>query len=109
MLGTPGDTPDPLALQSALEAQGFTTSPLQSKGHTLLAWTQLQSKPVKGNPDQLQARLAGARAADAGLLISVTADSVVRLVPPLILSTAEADEIVAILAPLISAFLKETA
>ena len=49
------------------------------------------------------------RAADAGLLISVTADSVVRLVPPLILSTAEADEIVAILAPLISAFLKETA
>ena len=67
LLGTPGDTPDPLALQSALEAQGFTTSPLQSKGHTLLAWTQLQSKPVKGNPDQLQARLAGARAADAGL------------------------------------------
>ena len=49
------------------------------------------------------------RAADAGLLISVTADSVVRLVPPLILSTSEADEIVAILAPLISAFLKETA
>nr|CBA33127.1 Acetylornithine aminotransferase 1 [Curvibacter putative symbiont of Hydra magnipapillata] len=49
------------------------------------------------------------RAADAGLLISVTADSVVRLVPPLILSAAEADEIVAILAPLIAAFLKETA
>jgi len=49
------------------------------------------------------------RAADAGLLISVTADSVVRLVPPLILSTTEADEIVAILAPLIAAFLKETA
>ena len=67
LLGTRGDTPDPLELQSALEAQGFSTSPLQSKGHTLLAWTQLQSKPVKGNPDQLQARLAGARAADAGL------------------------------------------
>jgi acetylornithine/N-succinyldiaminopimelate aminotransferase len=49
------------------------------------------------------------RAADAGLLISVTADSVVRLVPPLILSTTEADQIVAILAPLISAILKETA
>jgi acetylornithine aminotransferase len=49
------------------------------------------------------------RAADAGLLISVTADSVVRLVPPLILSVAEADEIVALLAPLIAAFLKETA
>jgi acetylornithine/N-succinyldiaminopimelate aminotransferase len=47
------------------------------------------------------------RAADAGLLISVTADTVVRLVPPLILSHAEADEIIAILCPLISAFLKE--
>ena len=41
------------------------------------------------------------RAADRGLLISVTADSVIRLVPPLILTQAEADEIVAILCPLI--------
>ena len=47
------------------------------------------------------------RAADAGLLLSVTADSVIRLVPPLILSMAEADEIVAILVPIIEAFLKE--
>ena len=47
------------------------------------------------------------RAADAGLLISVTADSVIRLVPPLILTTAEADEIVALLAPLVQAFLAE--
>jgi acetylornithine aminotransferase len=46
---------------------------------------------------------------DAGLLISVTADSVVRLVPPLILTVAEADEIVAILCPLISNFLKANA
>ncbi|MRD47792.1 aspartate aminotransferase family protein [Caenimonas koreensis] len=45
------------------------------------------------------------QAADAGLLISVTADSVIRLVPPLILTEAEADEIVAILAPLVKAFL----
>jgi acetylornithine/N-succinyldiaminopimelate aminotransferase len=49
------------------------------------------------------------RAADAGLLISVTADTVVRLVPPLILTGAEADEIIAILVPLISALIKETA
>ncbi|MBK6867372.1 MAG: aspartate aminotransferase family protein [Burkholderiales bacterium] len=47
------------------------------------------------------------RAADAGLLISVTADSVVRLVPPLILSQAEADELVGILVPLIEAFVNE--
>ena len=47
------------------------------------------------------------RAAEAGLLISVTADSVIRLVPPLILSSAEADEIVALLAPLVKALLAE--
>ncbi len=47
------------------------------------------------------------RAADAGLLISVTADSVIRLVPPLILSTAEADEIAALLAPLVTTLLAE--
>jgi acetylornithine aminotransferase len=39
--------------------------------------------------------------ADAGLLISVTADSVVRLLPPLTMTTAEADEVVQILCPLI--------
>jgi acetylornithine aminotransferase len=49
------------------------------------------------------------QAADHGLLISVTADSVVRLVPPLVLTAAEADEIVAILCPLIVALLKDTA
>ncbi|VTU35332.1 Acetylornithine aminotransferase [Variovorax sp. PBL-H6] len=47
------------------------------------------------------------RACEAGLLLSVTADSVIRLVPPLILSVAEADEIVAILAPLVKTFLAE--
>ena len=49
------------------------------------------------------------RAADAGLLLSVTADSVIRLVPPLILSADEAGEIVARLVPLIKAFLAEQA
>ena len=47
------------------------------------------------------------RAADAGLLLSVTADRVIRLVPPLILSPAEATQIVAILAPLVRQFLAE--
>ena len=45
------------------------------------------------------------QAVDKGLLISVTADSVVRLVPSLILTGAEAEEIAAILCPLITAFL----
>jgi acetylornithine aminotransferase len=47
------------------------------------------------------------RAADKGLLLSVTADSVIRLVPPLILAEAEADEIVGILCPLIKQLLGE--
>ena len=47
------------------------------------------------------------RAAEAGLLISVTADNVIRLVPPLIITEAEADEIVALLVPLVKKFLAE--
>jgi len=49
------------------------------------------------------------RAAEAGLMLSVTADKVIRLVPPLILSADEAAMIVAILCPLIRAFLAEGA
>lgn len=48
------------------------------------------------------------RSSDAGLLLSVTADRVVRLVPSLILSAEEAAQIVAILCPIIKAFLAET-
>jgi acetylornithine/N-succinyldiaminopimelate aminotransferase len=44
-------------------------------------------------------------AAHAGLMLSVTADRVIRLVPPLILSQDEAAQIVAILCPLIKTFL----
>ena len=47
------------------------------------------------------------RAAENGLLISVTADTVVRMVPALIMTTAEADEVVAILCPLIRQLLQE--
>ncbi len=44
-------------------------------------------------------------AAQAGLMLSVTADKVIRLVPPLILSADEAAQIVAILCPIIKTFL----
>ena len=47
------------------------------------------------------------RAAAAGLMLSVTADKVIRLVPPLILSADEAAQIVAILCPIIKGFLAE--
>jgi acetylornithine aminotransferase len=49
------------------------------------------------------------RALEAGLLINVTRDRVVRLLPPLTLNTAEADEIVKILVPLIKTFNAESA
>jgi acetylornithine/N-succinyldiaminopimelate aminotransferase len=48
-----------------------------------------------------------ARAAEAGLMISVTADRVIRLVPPLIMNADEARQVVALLAPLVKAFLAE--
>ncbi|MFT7724067.1 MAG: aspartate aminotransferase family protein [Roseateles sp.] len=55
-------------------------------------------------------RPAGAlltQALDAGLLISVTADRVVRLLPPLILTDDEAREIAARLVPLVKALLAQ--
>lgn len=45
------------------------------------------------------------RAARAGLLISVTAERVIRLLPPLIITPADGDEVVRILAPLVREFL----
>jgi acetylornithine aminotransferase len=49
------------------------------------------------------------RAAEAGLLMSITADRVIRLLPALILTREEATRIVEILVPLIRAFLAEGA
>ncbi len=48
-----------------------------------------------------------AQARQAGLLINVTADSVIRLLPSLILSKAEAEQILDILCPLIIHFLAQ--
>ncbi|MFG6417123.1 aspartate aminotransferase family protein [Roseateles sp. DC23W] len=47
------------------------------------------------------------QALDAGLLISITADRVVRLLPPLILTHDEAHQIAALLLPLITAHLAQ--
>jgi acetylornithine aminotransferase len=48
------------------------------------------------------------RALAAGLVTNVTADKVVRLLPPLIIKEEEAKQLVAILAPIVKAFLAET-
>lgn len=64
LLGTP---PAPAlldAVNEGLARQGYSSSPLDSQGQPLQAWTRLQSRPVRGNPDQLQAELAGARASE---------------------------------------------
>jgi acetylornithine aminotransferase len=45
----------------------------------------------------------------AGLLINVTADRIVRLLPPLIMSADEARQVVDILSPLIQDFLSQPA
>ena len=53
--------------------------------------------------------LIGRGAEEANLLFSVTADSVIRLVPALIMTRAEADELVSRLAALVKKFLSEGA
>ncbi|MGM9514155.1 aspartate aminotransferase family protein [Roseateles sp. DB2] len=56
-------------------------------------------------------RPAGAmvgRCAEAGLMINVTADRVIRLVPALVMSSEEAAQVVSLLAPQIKQFLSET-
>ena len=83
-------------LRAALREQlGSMDGVLDIRGQGLMIGVEL-SKPC--------GQLIG-QAAEAGLLLSVTADTVIRLVPPLILSTAEADELVAKLKPLVQAVL----
>jgi acetylornithine aminotransferase len=47
-------------------------------------------------------------ALDAGLLINVTMDTVVRLLPPLIMNESEARQLLSILVPLVRSFLSRT-
>ncbi|MGZ5266694.1 MAG: acetylornithine/succinylornithine family transaminase [Caldimonas sp.] len=49
------------------------------------------------------------RAAEAGLMISITAERVIRLLPALIMTAEEAGQVVALLCPLIEDFLKTPA
>ena len=49
------------------------------------------------------------RALDAGLLINVTMDNVIRLLPPLVMNEVEARGVLSILVPLVRAFLAQPA
>lgn len=48
------------------------------------------------------------RALASGLVVNVTAERVIRLLPPLVIQDAEARQVVEILAPVVKAFLAET-
>ncbi len=85
------------ALKEALAPELAQRSVLEVRGQGLLLGIEL-AKPCGA---------LVALCAEHGLLISVTAESVLRMAPPLILSSAEADEIVAILCPLIKASVAE--
>ncbi|WP_296449327.1 aspartate aminotransferase family protein [Rhodoferax sp. UBA5149] len=87
------------ALAQALSAELATHGVKEIRGQGLMIGVEL-AKPCSA--------LVGQCAAN-GLLISVTADTVIRLVPPLIMTTTEADEVVSILCPLIKQLLSAAA
>ena len=87
-------------LKSGLAAAlAGTTGVLEIRGQGLMIGVELE-RPCA---------VLVSRALDAGLLINVTRDRVVRLLPPLILSQEEADQIIKILVPLIKTFIAEKA
>jgi len=107
-----------LAVVDALESEGLLAN-AHDVGEYLKAGLQaeLGSLPgvveVRGRGLMLGVELArpcgvlASRALEAGLLINVTRERVIRLLPPLILSRAEADTLIGILCPLVKRFLAE--
>jgi len=83
-------------LADALAAELASKAVREIRGQGLMIGVDL-SKPCGALVQQC---------ADQGLLISVTADTVIRLVPPLIMTEAEADEVVRILVPLVKQLLQ---
>ncbi len=92
------------SMGEALRA-GFTTALAGAKGVVAIRGVGLMVGIELDRPcgELVQRALA------AGLLINVTADTVVRLLPPLILSQDEARQLVDTLAPLIRDFLSQAA
>jgi acetylornithine/N-succinyldiaminopimelate aminotransferase len=84
--------------QGLVRALGTTPGVVQIRGQGLMVGIELD-RPCG-------ALLAGA--AEQGLLISVTADTVIRLLPALIISESEIDQLLSILCPLVVAFLAQT-
>ncbi len=85
------------SLAEALQSELATGAVKEIRGQGLMLGIEL-AKPCAALVKQC---------ADNGLLISVTADTVIRLVPPLIMTKTEADEVVSILCPLIKQLVLE--
>jgi acetylornithine/N-succinyldiaminopimelate aminotransferase len=89
------------ALKQALESQlGSHAGVVAIRGQGLMLGIELD-RPCS------DLALRCAQIHPTGLLVSVTAERVIRLLPPLILTHSQALEIVALLAPLVIAFLEE--
>ena len=84
------------SLAAALSSELASGAVKQIRGQGLMIGVEL-AKPCGALVQQC---------ADQGLLISVTADTVIRLVPPLIISKDEVDEVVRILCPLVKQLLQ---
>lgn len=107
-----------LAVLDALESENLLANAHDVGGHLQARLAaELAGVPgvveVRGRGLMLGIELArpcgvlALRALEAGLLINVTRDRVIRLLPPLVLSRAEADQIADILVPLIRQFQAE--
>jgi len=84
-----------LLLAGLRESLAGRTGVSEVRGHGLMIGVEL---------DRPCGELVGAALA-AGLLINVTMDNVVRLLPPLVMSEAEARQVLVILVPLVREFL----
>ena len=86
-----------LLLQGLREALAGRPGVIEVRGHGLMIGVELE-RPC--------GELVG-RAMDAGLLVNVTMDNVIRLLPPLVMKEAEARQVLAILVPLVHGFLAQ--
>jgi len=84
-----------LLLEGLREALAGRPGVVEVRGHGLMIGVEL---------DRPCGELVG-RAMEAGLLINVTMDNVVRLLPPLVMSESEARQVLSLLLPLVRAFL----
>ncbi len=86
-----------ILLEGLRDALAGRPGVIEVRGHGLMIGVEL-NRPC--------GELVG-RALEAGLLINVTMDNIIRLLPPLVMNEAEARQVLAILVPLVRAFLAQ--